>query len=224
MSTFDKQLAKIKNDKGFIAALDQSGGSTPKALKLYGVDDTAWKDEKGMYDVVHVMRTVVMRGVRTRRIRRLALFPSGRAHDPAARHGQAHVVHAVIRVELRGGVELPAVPAGVLEDADFREPVRDEKEIAKRAGARVGPRYPRGPREIKVQRFSRLHRTVQRDRQHRLVRGIAVVRSDIPSAEQQILNAVRSGERQRREIDGGAVLVRPFGERAVAAERLLAQP
>ncbi len=53
MSTFDKQLAKIQNDKGFIAALDQSGGSTPKALKLYGVDETAWKDEKGMYDVVH---------------------------------------------------------------------------------------------------------------------------------------------------------------------------
>ena len=61
MSTFDKQLAKIKNDKGFIAALDQSGGSTPKALKLYGVDDTAWKDEKGMYDVVHVMRTRIIK-------------------------------------------------------------------------------------------------------------------------------------------------------------------
>jgi fructose-bisphosphate aldolase class I len=41
VSTFDKQLAKIKNDKGFIAALDQSGGSTPKALKLYGVEETA---------------------------------------------------------------------------------------------------------------------------------------------------------------------------------------
>jgi fructose-bisphosphate aldolase class I len=57
VTTFDQQLAKIQNDKGFIAALDQSGGSTPKALKLYGVDDTAWKDEKGMYDVVHAMRT-----------------------------------------------------------------------------------------------------------------------------------------------------------------------
>jgi fructose-bisphosphate aldolase class I len=57
VSTFDQQLAKIQNDKGFIAALDQSGGSTPKALKLYGIDETAWKDEKGMYDVVHAMRT-----------------------------------------------------------------------------------------------------------------------------------------------------------------------
>jgi fructose-bisphosphate aldolase class I len=60
VSTFDQQLAKIKNDPGFIAALDQSGGSTPKALKLYGVDETAWTDEKGMYDVVHAMRTRIV--------------------------------------------------------------------------------------------------------------------------------------------------------------------
>jgi len=60
VSTFDKQLAKIKNDKGFIAALDQSGGSTPKALKLYGVDESAWTDEEGMYGVVHAMRSRLM--------------------------------------------------------------------------------------------------------------------------------------------------------------------
>jgi fructose-bisphosphate aldolase class I len=60
VSTFDQQLAKIKNDQGFIAALDQSGGSTPKALKLYGIEETAWKDEKGMYDVVHAMRTRII--------------------------------------------------------------------------------------------------------------------------------------------------------------------
>jgi len=60
VSTFDKQLEKIKNDPGFIAALDQSGGSTPKALKLYGVNEDAWHDEKGMYDVVHAMRTRIV--------------------------------------------------------------------------------------------------------------------------------------------------------------------
>ena len=60
MSIFDKQLEKIKNDKGFIAALDQSGGSTPKALKLYGVNEDAWTNEQGMYDVVHQMRTRIM--------------------------------------------------------------------------------------------------------------------------------------------------------------------
>ena len=57
MSNFDKQLAKIKNDKGFIAALDQSGGSTPKALKLYGLGEDAYKNEQEMFDVVHKMRT-----------------------------------------------------------------------------------------------------------------------------------------------------------------------
>jgi len=57
VSDFDKQLAKIKNDKGFIAALDQSGGSTPKALKLYGLGEEAYKNEQEMFDVVHKMRT-----------------------------------------------------------------------------------------------------------------------------------------------------------------------
>jgi fructose-bisphosphate aldolase class I len=57
VSNFDKQLAKIKNDKGFIAALDQSGGSTPKALKLYGLGEDDYKNEQEMFDVVHKMRT-----------------------------------------------------------------------------------------------------------------------------------------------------------------------
>jgi fructose-bisphosphate aldolase class I len=60
VSNFDKQLQKIKNDKGFIAALDQSGGSTPKALKLYGSTRTPGPNEKGMYDVVHKMRTRIV--------------------------------------------------------------------------------------------------------------------------------------------------------------------
>jgi fructose-bisphosphate aldolase class I len=60
VSTYDQQLQKIKSGKGFIAALDQSGGSTPKALAQYGVNESAWTDEKGMYDVVHQMRTRII--------------------------------------------------------------------------------------------------------------------------------------------------------------------
>jgi fructose-bisphosphate aldolase class I len=60
VSTFDDQLNKIRNAKGFIAALDQSGGSTPKALKLYGLDESAWKNEKEMFDLVHAMRTRII--------------------------------------------------------------------------------------------------------------------------------------------------------------------
>jgi fructose-bisphosphate aldolase, class I len=60
VSNFKKQLEKVKNAKGFIAALDQSGGSTPKALQLYGVGADAWSNEDEMYAVVHQMRTRII--------------------------------------------------------------------------------------------------------------------------------------------------------------------
>ena len=56
----EQMLQKIATQDGFIAALDQSGGSTPKALGLYGVTPDAWTDEEGMYTVVHAMRTRIM--------------------------------------------------------------------------------------------------------------------------------------------------------------------
>ena len=54
------QLEKVKNGKGFIAALDQSGGSTPKALKLYGVNEDKYNNEDEMFDLVHEMRTRIV--------------------------------------------------------------------------------------------------------------------------------------------------------------------
>jgi len=53
-------MQKMKTQPGFIAALDQSGGSTPKALKLYGIGEDAWTDEEGMYKVVHQMRARII--------------------------------------------------------------------------------------------------------------------------------------------------------------------
>ena len=60
MSTFDEQLQKIRTGSGFIAALDQSGGSTPKALKQYGIAEDAWSGEDEMFDRVHEMRTRII--------------------------------------------------------------------------------------------------------------------------------------------------------------------
>ncbi len=54
------QLRKMRTAPGFIAALDQSGGSTPKALGLYGVTPDAWSNDEQMFDVVHQMRTRIM--------------------------------------------------------------------------------------------------------------------------------------------------------------------
>lgn len=59
-ASFSQQLAKVRSQAGFIAALDQSGGSTPKALKLYGVDENAYSNDDEMYAAVHQMRTRII--------------------------------------------------------------------------------------------------------------------------------------------------------------------
>lgn len=56
-----EQTAQIAAGKGFIAALDQSGGSTPKALKQYGIAEGAWSDEAGMFDLIHAMRARIIK-------------------------------------------------------------------------------------------------------------------------------------------------------------------
>ena len=60
MSIHNDQLKKIQTETGFLAALDQSGGSTPKALKLYGVEESAYSNESEMFDLIHGMRSRIM--------------------------------------------------------------------------------------------------------------------------------------------------------------------
>ncbi|KAB7744087.1 fructose bisphosphate aldolase [Nostocoides sp. F2B08] len=55
-----EQLERMRRGAGFVAALDQSGGSTPKALRLYGVPEDSWASEAEMFDLVHEMRTRIM--------------------------------------------------------------------------------------------------------------------------------------------------------------------
>lgn len=55
-----EQLRKVRDGKGFIAALDQSGGSTPKALKAYGIQEDTYSSEDEMFDLVHKMRTRII--------------------------------------------------------------------------------------------------------------------------------------------------------------------
>ena len=57
---FKAQLEKIRTQPGFIAALDQSGGSTPGALRAYGIKDGAWSNEEQMFELVHQMRTRII--------------------------------------------------------------------------------------------------------------------------------------------------------------------
>jgi len=60
MTVFKEQLEKVQTRSGFIAALDQSGGSTPHALRAYGIQEGAWSDEAEMFAIVHQMRTRII--------------------------------------------------------------------------------------------------------------------------------------------------------------------
>ena len=60
MATHDEQLDKARTQKGFVAALDQSGGSTPKALKIYGVGEDQFSNDEEMFTQVHEMRTRII--------------------------------------------------------------------------------------------------------------------------------------------------------------------
>ena len=59
--TNQKMLEQVKNGRGFIAALDQSGGSTPKALKQYGVSESEYSGESQMFDMIHAMRARIIK-------------------------------------------------------------------------------------------------------------------------------------------------------------------
>ena len=60
MTLFKEQLEKMQTRPGFIAALDQSGGSTPNALRAYGIKEGAWSNEAEMFAIVHQMRTRII--------------------------------------------------------------------------------------------------------------------------------------------------------------------
>jgi fructose-bisphosphate aldolase class I len=57
----EEQLEKMRDGAGFIAALDQSGGSTPKALKLYGISEDSWSGDEQMFDLIHEMRSRIIK-------------------------------------------------------------------------------------------------------------------------------------------------------------------
>jgi fructose-bisphosphate aldolase class I len=56
----NEMLERMENGKGFIAALDQSGGSTPKALKGYGIEEGAWSSDEEMFGLIHQMRSRII--------------------------------------------------------------------------------------------------------------------------------------------------------------------
>jgi fructose-bisphosphate aldolase, class I len=135
MSTFEKQLQKIKDGKGFIAALDQSGGSTPKALKLYGVDESAWTNDQGMYDVVHQMRTRIITSPAFNGTRLIGaiLFENTMDRDIEGKPTPTYLW------EVKGVVPFLKVDKGLVDEADgvqLMKPIGGLDALLKRAKAK----------------------------------------------------------------------------------------
>ena len=95
----EQQYDKVKSAKGFIAALDQSGGSTPKALSLYGIKQDAYSGDAQMFDLVHAMRTriVTSPGFNGERILGAILFEQTMDRDVEGR-GTADYLWSVKKV------------------------------------------------------------------------------------------------------------------------------
>lgn len=88
-----KMLDKMRNEKGFIAALDQSGGSTPKALKLYGVEESEYNGDDEMFSKIHEMRTriVTSKAFRGDRIIGAILFENTLDRDIGGKNSAAYL-------------------------------------------------------------------------------------------------------------------------------------
>jgi fructose-bisphosphate aldolase, class I len=109
-----QQLEKVEHGKGFIAALDQSGGSTPKALRLYGVGEDAYANDAEMFDRIHEMRTRIITSAAFtgERILGAILFENTMDRDIDGR-GTAEYLWAV-----KGVVPFLKVDKGLADEAD----------------------------------------------------------------------------------------------------------
>ena len=156
-------------------------------------------------EVVHVLLVIPMRRRVVGVVAPIALDARG-TDRPGLGNRQVDVIDAVIGKELGPGVELVTVPALVLQDAELRKPLSDEKEIPDRAGPRVRARDVRVPLHLDCEGAVRGHRLWQRDRHHRLIVPVAVVwrkksfrRGDVDSGS--------AHDRNRRDIDAAAIFL-----------------
>ena len=130
-----QQFEKIKTQPGFIAALDQSGGSTPGALKAYGIKESAWSNEEEMFGLVHQMRTriVTSPSFTGERILGAILFENTMDRDIEGRPTADHL-WSVKRV-----VPFLKIDKGLAAEKDgvqLMKPMPDLEQLLKRAKAK----------------------------------------------------------------------------------------
>jgi fructose-bisphosphate aldolase class I len=127
-----KQHERMRTAKGFIAALDQSGGSTPKALRLYGIEESAYSGEDQMFDMIHQMRSRIMTSpsFTSDRILAAILFEQTMDRDVAGKPTANYLW------DTKGIIPILKIDKGLSADADgvqLMKPVPDLDKLLERA-------------------------------------------------------------------------------------------
>lgn len=130
----EKHLERIKNGNGFIAALDQSGGSTPKALKNYGITEDLYETEEEMFDLIHEMRTRIITSpvFNSDRILGTILFEKTMDRKIEGKYSGDHLTE-------KGIVPFLKVDKGLADEHDgvqLMKPITNLKELLERANER----------------------------------------------------------------------------------------
>lgn len=129
------QLERMKNGKGFIAALDQSGGSTPKALEAYGIKKSAFTNDEEMFQLVHTMRSRIMESPGFNKERILAAILFEKTMDSKV----AGLFSADYLWEKKGIVTFLKVDKGLADienGCQLMKPIPDLDDLLKRAKER----------------------------------------------------------------------------------------
>jgi fructose-bisphosphate aldolase, class I len=165
----EKQAERMTSGKGFIAALDQSGGSTPKALRLYGIEDDAYSSEKEMFDLIHEMRSRIITSPAFTGDRVLAaiLFEQTMDRDIEGRPSTTYLW------ETKGVVPILKIDKGLAEQSDgvqLMKPIPGLDELLERAVGKgvfgtkersvIGAANPDGIAAVVAQQFEVAHQVL----------------------------------------------------------------
>ncbi|MGZ4564258.1 MAG: fructose bisphosphate aldolase [Mycobacterium sp.] len=165
----EKQAERMTSGKGFIAALDQSGGSTPKALRLYGIKDDAYSSEEEMFDLIHQMRSRIITSPAFTGDRVLAaiLFQQTMDREIAGKPSTTYLW------ETKGVVPILKIDKGLAEasgDVQLMKPIPGLDELLERAASLgafgtkersvIGGANPEGIAAVVAQQFELAHQVL----------------------------------------------------------------
>ena len=165
----EKQAERMTSGKGFIAALDQSGGSTPKALRLYGIKDDAYSSEEEMFDLIHQMRSRIITSPAFTGDRVLAaiLFEQTMDREIAGKPSTTYLW------ETKGVVPILKIDKGLAEasdDVQLMKPIPGLDELLERAASLgvfgtkersvIGGANPEGIAAVVAQQFELAHQVL----------------------------------------------------------------